>query len=928
MDNSVINTADQLPDWSRWDAGQVQKIVLGPTPDREGGTGLDMASLPDSFADRFGALTHLHLWGIRQLRVIPCLPENLACLDIRNCPDLERIVDLPRKLDTLIVEGCSSLKSLPNHEGRDLKSLREVSLRLGEGPFEDWIDALLKRSPALQKLDLSDCLRLARINQWPRKLVVAKLNGCSRLNAVPDSWPENLTRIELARTAIKSLPDLIPEIDYLNLAHASHLKALPKDWNLKKDNRLTPRTLFLYRSGLLVPPVSEQGEAEDDNVAEATRGYFEDVALVGKGNVKRCKLLMLGNGGAGKTSLSLRLVGEDPRRAEQLGSTHGVLFWDWACSFESSGMVTTLHRHIWDFGGQDIYHNAHRLFMGAGAVFLVLWDPQQDGKKAPISPSGYADEWRPLRYWLDFIHLACPHCPRIAVVCSLRHGQGWKDIQGQFKKQVKDHYAEVPLFQVDSWQNQGQIVELQKWIDSAVSDVVATQGTAVPAHWEVAQDMVEHWVKELSKSPTKIGNASHREEISVALFKTELDAAIQQAIASNGGRFPRLKVAIQQGTFPLTDGRIRRVLAFLTHSGWIFWNPDLFGERVIVSQKWALDGIYAALDRRWDSPIFKELRDRWGGQFTRQRLEELAWEKGHYSQEQQELLISFMIKMGICLTLVQSQSAASGEAVYLSLAHLKSALEADFSAMFVRCCAGATGFQRQVESDRLHIGDWNALLAEWAGIFGVEARYARDGFLVERNAEGQSLLILSRIHADGIGGTIEINVHGPRGNERAEEIQKQLEGRLRREAPKGDTKPGAEMSATVGTPSGIPWLFVSYARPEPDSPANGTTRHPVPNLQPIESPAHRIREALGARVKVDLDEFSLRNGDDIVAYMERIRSSDRVLIVHSQKYWKSPFCIYEFCLFLGSFLLGEFSKRSRCARKSTFSGRRRGWRYF
>ncbi|MFN9040928.1 MAG: ADP-ribosylation factor-like protein, partial [Planctomyces sp.] len=131
------------------------------------------------------------------------------------------------------------------------------------------------------------------------------------------------------------------------------------------------------------PPSSEHGTEDGANVAEDVADYFREVELTGKGEVRRCKLLILGNGNAGKTCLAMNLAGEDYQEAksaaEQAGrsiSTHGVQFRDLQ-NFRANikGVSKPVPLHVWDFGGQEIYHNTHRLFVSKGTLFVVVWNP-------------------------------------------------------------------------------------------------------------------------------------------------------------------------------------------------------------------------------------------------------------------------------------------------------------------------------------------------------------------------------------------------------------------------------------------------------------------------------------------------------------------------------------------------------------------------
>jgi internalin A len=78
------------------------------------------------------------------------------------------------------------------------------------------------------------------------------------------------------------------------------------------------------------------------------------------------KLLLLGNGEAGKTQIARWLAGKsfDPI----WNTTHGIQI----------GAVPLpgtppARLQIWDFGGQDIYHGTHSLFLRSPAVLMLVW---------------------------------------------------------------------------------------------------------------------------------------------------------------------------------------------------------------------------------------------------------------------------------------------------------------------------------------------------------------------------------------------------------------------------------------------------------------------------------------------------------------------------------------------------------------------------
>lgn len=868
-DPQIIDCPNQLPDWGQWDP-RVRKIVLGKL---DGEEKLALAALPEDLAVRFPNLTHLYLWGIAELKALPELPPGLECLEARNCPDLERLPALPGTLETLDVEKCPALTGEPAFDSFPV--LDDLNLKGCAGLPESWIRRLLPACPTLRKLDLSDCPQLIQIATWPRHLVDVRLDGCAGLKVLPIRWPVKLRRVGLRGAAkVSQLPDFPATLDYIDLAKTESLQQLPAE-------RGNPRTLFLHGSGVLMPPASEHGAKADENVAARTRAYFEDVALTGKGEVKRCKLLILGNGAAGKTCLSLALApGQDPKQAEKMGSTHGIQFWDWDFEANTGAFMEPVHLHLWDFGGQEIYHNTHRLFMSKGAVFVVVWNPDQDGREAPTAECGYEDEWRPLRYWLDLIHLACPHKPRIAIVCS-HHPAKTDDLEARWKEQAGPEYRdECRCFYVDSFNRAGELAALTKWLEDEVGRVVATQGTAVPAYWEIAQDLVEGWVRRMGEDEAFAGdhNQLHPDRFREALYE-----AIEQAVANDpDGRYQQLLGAIESGEFELTDDRLRRTLGFLTHSGWVYWDPKLYEERVIVGQQWALDGIYTVLDRRAGSEIYRTL-NRMDGRFTLKQLGEWAWDAKGYSRTDQELFLSFMKRCGLCFELRKGPDAWREEDISVSFEHLPTAKEVRLQRDFTSRRRDLPIAEKTIAVPGMHKQHWQSFLIGAGNHYGKDAQYALDGFYLE-NEEGDKLLMLCHLEPSGLGGEIEFQVGSGDASARLKAAEEHIRGFL----------PGVEATATgdpsqsLGKQREIQEIFVSYAWDPPADPeGNG--------IPPgYEAPVNAIDAFLADKAaKLIRDKKYTGFGDNLKQFMEFGASRPHVIVVHSDKYWRSPYCIYE-----------------------------------
>lgn len=852
----------------------VTKIVIGKTDASEP---IEI-NPPADLATRFPRLTHLYLWHINNLQQLPVLPGNLVCLDVRNCPELTALPELPLGLQTLVLETCPLLQKPQRAE---LPQLDELSVRGCHALSERWLNAVLKSSQQLRSLDASDCPQLTSVAAWPSSLLDIRLNQCPRLKTLPKNWPKELRRLELhAAKSITTVPDFPDSLDYINLAETKSLAALSAE-------RGQPRTLFLFDTGILVPPKSEHGENTNENVAARTAAYFADVELVGKGEVKRCKLLVLGNGSAGKTCLSLALTGDDPHKAKQQGSTHGVQFWDWEMDAAVNGLMEPVHVHLWDFGGQEIYHNTHQLFMSKGSVFIVVWHPEQDGQQpAPNADVGYQDEYRPLKYWLDFIHMACPGTPKIAIVCS-HHAQPTDELEQRWKEQVGSEYAEhCRCFYVDSLHapeclatDAGELDDLHNWLMENVGHVISTQGVAVPKHWEIAQELVEGWVQRLEHDTEFAGTHN---DIGFDQFREEFQSAINSACEQDSdGRFAQLQERLRAGEFSLTDERVSYTLSFLTHGGWLYWDKKLFEGRVIVGQRWALDGLYTILNRRDDSRVYRSLQDA-DGRFSLSELDRLVWKVAGFTNEQQQLLLSFMQRCGLCFQLHRAEDAWRNEDVYISFEHLPSSrwIEDDFD----RLSNGAECDKFDVPL--MHKHHWQQFLVDAGNSYGHDARYARDGLYLE-NKSGQRLLIVIRLDGSGLGGSVWIEVAGPEAKVRLKQTREHLQRFLPgTDRPAQPTAP-VEPIKSMGERSGKKQVFVSYAWEPAKRP--GDRGIPVGYEVPVDA----IQSFLEHRVDFVRDKISTDYGDSLVRFMKWGAASDYVIVVHSDKYWHSPDCMYE-----------------------------------
>jgi internalin A len=142
--------------------------------------------------------------------------------------------------------------------------------------------------------------------------------------------------------------------------------------------------------------------AEPKSPSEILASYFRIAGEAGE-SLGECKLIVVGRGQAGKTSLIKRLSGQpyDPHEAE----THGITIQQ----LEFDGEQGHVTGRVWDFGGQVVLHSMHEFFLTARSLYLLVL--------------GERDEMleRDVAYWLQLIRSYAGNAP---VVVALNKSAG------------------------------------------------------------------------------------------------------------------------------------------------------------------------------------------------------------------------------------------------------------------------------------------------------------------------------------------------------------------------------------------------------------------------------------------------------------------------------------------------------------------------
>lgn len=100
---------------------------------------------------------------------------------------------------------------------------------------------------------------------------------------------------------------------------------------------------------------------------EAIKVYYSDMEEETQ-PVNEIKILFVGDGGAGKTSLINRLVFDNFNSGEE--KTNGIVKQEY--NFEK------ISANFWDFGGQTIYHSTHQFFLSKRSIYVLVLDGRKE----------------------------------------------------------------------------------------------------------------------------------------------------------------------------------------------------------------------------------------------------------------------------------------------------------------------------------------------------------------------------------------------------------------------------------------------------------------------------------------------------------------------------------------------------------------------
>ncbi|CAG5122482.1 unnamed protein product, partial [Candidula unifasciata] len=305
---------------------------------------------------------------------------------------------------------------------------------------------------------------LAHLNAslfWKVPRLGAACISCTEYGGIPPVifLLNGLETLHLDFQAITSVPVHICRLQNLKVLSISNnplLESLPG--TLGHLPNLKSVRLFSNPS-LRTPPheVVSRGFA-------AVKAYLKKLAG-GFTECRRTKLMLVGLGGAGKTSLLRALMSSNKKTAGTKGEdiTNGIDILPWTVRTSDNLEVTY---NTWDFAGQTLYYNTHQFFLSKRAVYLLLWSTRQGFEHAG------------LEFWLSSIASHAPKTP-ILIVGTHCDQVPKADIP---MSDLKERYPQIAGFHFVSSVEGTGIAELEKEL-LQVTVELKNMGEKVPKVW-------------------------------------------------------------------------------------------------------------------------------------------------------------------------------------------------------------------------------------------------------------------------------------------------------------------------------------------------------------------------------------------------------------------------------------------------------------
>ena len=253
----------------------------------------------------------------------------------------------------------------------------------------------------------------------------------------------NLTVLGLSGNQISEMPTEIAQLTNLTKLYLSYNQITEMPAEIAQLTNLTKLDLSgnpLLKT--LPPEIAARG-------IQAIFEFFKSLEAE-KQPLNEVKVLLVGDGGAGKTSLIKRLIGEKFDNNEP--QTHGINIKKW----EIIDGDDKIRAHSWDFGGQEIMHATHQFFLSKRSLYVLVLDGRKEEKT---------------EYWLKHIESFGGDSPILVVMNKIDENPSF-DVNRPF---LQNKYKGIKSFHRVSCKENSGIEQFAKILANEITKVELRQ---------------------------------------------------------------------------------------------------------------------------------------------------------------------------------------------------------------------------------------------------------------------------------------------------------------------------------------------------------------------------------------------------------------------------------------------------------------------
>jgi Leucine-rich repeat (LRR) protein len=450
-----------------------------------------LSTLPESL----GQLTQLQSLKLRNNQ-LSTLPESLGQLTKLQSLNLERnqLSALPESLSQLTqlrllnlsYNRLSTLPEWPGQliqlqelylDGNQLSTLPESLGQLTQITYLNFNNNRITNVPEnVVNLNKLETLAIGgNLISHNDIITISKLTPLKHLalqNQKFDFLPEeignltNLKELSVWDCSLTKLPDTLGKLWKLEklLLLENQLTDLPRSFSQLehleelelKGNPLNPELAAAYEQGLDAVKAYLHAQAEEQIILD------------------EAKLILIGEGGVGKTSMLGALRGD--KWVESRKTTHGVEVDIKSLLLTDANSGKTITFNGWDFGGQNIYRHTHQLYFTAPAVYLAVWEPRRGPEQCAVA------EWIKMVKHRAYNENRPDERPRVLVVAT--HGGPKERLDHIDEQALRDEFGHLicGFHHLDSKTGEG-LDNLKKAIAREAA-AIPSVGRKVPKSWK------------------------------------------------------------------------------------------------------------------------------------------------------------------------------------------------------------------------------------------------------------------------------------------------------------------------------------------------------------------------------------------------------------------------------------------------------------